>query len=137
MPCNDFDPSLRTRTSEGTKHVLADFATELGGKSGSLTYWLHLVRRTSFRDIVGSMNCRYSNLSEGNDTHPIDIDQTLSGTYSTDSSRRDQQCEVIIHIEVLQLIDRGGTSPLAHGLLVSDAPGAAVRVGFPIDVVKC
>jgi len=37
---------------------------------------------------VRSMNCYYSNLIEGHDTHPIDIDQrALKNDYSADPSK--------------------------------------------------
>lgn len=59
--------------------MLADLATERVGKSGSLAARLSPILRTSVGDLVRSMNCYYSNLIEGQDTHPIDIDQALSG----------------------------------------------------------
>ncbi len=53
------------------------------------------------------MNCYYSNLIEGHDTHPISIDRALAGDYSTDRDQRDLQLEARAHIEVQQLIDQG------------------------------
>jgi Fic family protein len=53
------------------------------------------------------MNCYYSNLIEGHDTHPRDIDRALARSdYSADSEKRALQMEAVAHIEVQRLIDR-------------------------------
>jgi len=57
------------------------------------------------------MNCYYSNLIEGHDTHPRDIDRALAADYSTDPRRRDLQLEARAHIEVQQMIDAGSDFP--------------------------
>ena len=53
------------------------------------------------------MNCYYSNLIEGHDTHPIDIERALKNDYSNDPRKRDLQLEAKAHIEVQQWIDSG------------------------------
>jgi Fic family protein len=59
-------------------------------------------------DIVRSMNCYYSNLIEGHDTHPVDIERALQNDYSKDPRKRDLQLEARAHIAVQQWIDAGG-----------------------------
>jgi Fic family protein len=54
------------------------------------------------------MNCYYSNLIEGHDTHPIDIERALKNDYSNDPRKRDLQLEAKAHIAVQQWIDAGG-----------------------------
>jgi len=54
------------------------------------------------------MNCYYSNLIEGHDTHPIDIERALNEDYSQDPKQRDLQLEARAHIAVQQWIDEGG-----------------------------
>ncbi len=54
------------------------------------------------------MNCYYSNLIEGHNTHPIDIERALKGDYSKDTKKRDLQLEAKAHITVQQWIDSGG-----------------------------
>jgi Fic family protein len=54
------------------------------------------------------MNCYYSNLIEGHDTHPIDIERALKGDYSKDATKRDLQLEAKAHIAVQHWIDTGG-----------------------------
>jgi hypothetical protein len=47
------------------------------------------------------MNCYYSNLIEGHDTHPRDIDRALAhADYSNDPQMRALQKEAVAHIEV-------------------------------------
>ena len=58
--------------------------------------------------LVRAMNCYYSNLIEGHDTHPIDIERALKNDYSNDPRKRDLQLEAKAHIEVQQWIDAGG-----------------------------
>jgi Fic family protein len=53
------------------------------------------------------MNCYYSNLIEGHDTHPIDIERALKNDYSADPGKRDLQLEARAHITVQQWIDDG------------------------------
>jgi Fic family protein len=57
---------------------------------------------------VRAMNCYYSNLIEGHETHPIDIERALKGDYSNDAKKRDLQLEAKAHITVQQWIDSGG-----------------------------
>ena len=54
------------------------------------------------------MNCCYSNLIEGHDTHPVDIERALKGDYSKDARKRDLQLEAKAHIAVQHWIDTGG-----------------------------
>jgi Fic family protein len=54
------------------------------------------------------MNCYYSNLIEGHDTHPVDIERALKNDYSNDPRKRDLQLEAKAHITVQRWIDGGG-----------------------------
>jgi Fic family protein len=53
------------------------------------------------------MNCYYSNLIEGHDTHPIDIERALKNDYSQDPTKRNLQLEARAHIDVQRWIDSG------------------------------
>src|ERR1019366_6530282 len=86
---------------------LEDLATELVSKASGLAGRLHPVLRASVGDLVRSMNCYYSNLIEGHNTLPIDIDRALKDDYAGDSKRRNLQLEARAHIEVQRMIDRG------------------------------
>jgi hypothetical protein len=52
------------------------------------------------------LNCYYSNLIEGHNTLPIDIDRALKDDYAGDPKRRNLQLEARAHIEVQRMIDR-------------------------------
>jgi Fic family protein len=54
------------------------------------------------------MNCYYSNLIEGHDTHPVDIERALRADYSAEPRKRDLQHEARSHIAVQAWIDAGG-----------------------------
>ncbi len=43
------------------------------------------------------MNCYYSNLIEGHDTHPVDIERALRHDYSDDPRTRNLQLEAAAH----------------------------------------
>ncbi|MBK5966726.1 cell filamentation protein Fic [Thiocystis minor] len=62
----------------------------------------------SLATLVRAMNCYYSNLIEGHDTHPIEIERALRQDFSTDSRKRDLQREARAHIAVQEWIDAGG-----------------------------
>lgn len=92
--------------SEG-QGALDDLAFDLTQKAGRLAGQLHPIVRGSVGDLVRSMNCYYSNLIEGHNTHPRDIDRALAGDFSDDPSKRELQLEAKAHIQVQQYIDDG------------------------------
>ena len=52
------------------------------------------------------MNTYYSNLIEGHDTRPRDIERALAHELDADQSRRDLQLEAVAHVRVQAEIDR-------------------------------
>jgi Fic family protein len=88
--------------------ALTDLAVELAAKSAGFRRSLPESLLFSLADLVRSMNCYYSNLIEGHDTHPIDIERALKGDYSKDAKKRALQLEAKAHITVQQWIDSGG-----------------------------
>ena len=88
--------------------ALTDLALELAQKSAGFRRSLPASLLASLADLVRSMNCYYSNLIEGHNTHPIDIERALKGEYSKDRKKRDLQVEAKAHITVQQWIDGGG-----------------------------
>lgn len=87
---------------------LTDLALELAQKSAGFRRSLPESLLASLADLVRSMNCYYSNLIEGHDTHPVDIERALRGDYSNDARKRDLQLEARAHIEVQRWMDGGG-----------------------------
>src|SRR5712692_4019084 len=100
------DPML---IGEGSRErgALTDLALELAQKSAGFRRSLPASLLTSLADLVRSMHCYYSNLIEGHDTHPIDIERALKNDYSKDAKKRDLQLEAKAHITVQQWIDTG------------------------------
>lgn len=101
------EPSL---ISEGSVHrkKLTDLALELVAESTGFRRSLPLAMQTSLATTVRAMNCYYSNLIEGHDTHPIEIERALQGEYSTDIKKRNLQKEAKAHVLVQEWIDNGG-----------------------------
>jgi Fic family protein len=89
---------------------LTDLALELAQKSAGFRRSLpeSLLSSRSLADLVRLMNCYYSNLIEGHDTHPVDIERALKDDYSKDAKKRDLQLEARAHIAVQRWIDGGG-----------------------------
>jgi len=96
--------------AEGSRHrgELTDLAIEIAARSAGFRRSLPDGVRTALADLVRAMNCYYSNLIEGHDTHPVDIERALKNDYSNDPRKRDLQLEAKAHITVQQWIDAGG-----------------------------
>jgi Fic family protein len=106
MNINAFEPLM---PPEGNAR-LEELAVTLVACSNQLAGQLHANARASIGDLVRSMNCYYSNLIEGHNTHPREIDRALADDYSPDPTRRALQKEARAHIEVQRMID-AGTDP--------------------------
>lgn len=96
--------------SGSSKHrgVLSDLAVELASHASGFRRSLPEGIIAALADLVRSMNCYYSNLIEGHDTHPIDIERALKEDYSSNSDKRILQLEAKAHILVQKWIDKGG-----------------------------
>jgi Fic family protein len=87
---------------------LTDLAVELASRSAGFTRSLPEGVLTALSDLVRAMNCYYSNLIEGHDTHPVDIERAMRGDYSAEPEKRNLQLEAKAHIAVQKWIDKGG-----------------------------
>ncbi len=94
---------------EGSRHraELTDLALNLAQRSAGFRRSLPASLMASLATLVRAMNCYYSNLIEGHDTHPVDIERAMHGDYSGDTKKRDLQLEARAHITVQQWIDKG------------------------------
>lgn len=92
---------------EEASRLLDDDILPLIAEANQLAGHIHPILRDSIGDLVRSMNCYYSNLIEGHDTHPRDIDRALANDFSTEPKKRDLQKEALAHIHVQRLIDTG------------------------------
>ena len=101
--------------SESSRHRgrLADLAVELTHQSAAFRSSLPAGIADALATLVRAVNCYYSNLIEGHNTHPIDIERALRDDYSTDARRRNLQLEAKTHIAVQAWIDAGGIAGAA------------------------
>lgn len=96
--------------SESSRHrgALGDMALELATQSEGFRRSLPPSIAEALADLVRSMNCYYSNLIEGHNTHPVDIERALQDDYSADPQKRNLQLEAKAHITVQKWIDDEG-----------------------------
>jgi Fic family protein len=84
---------------------LTDLTLDLASKSARFKASLPSGLVDPLARAVRTMNCYYSNLIEGHDTHPVDIERAMKRDYSADRAKRDLQFEARAHIEVQQWLD--------------------------------
>lgn len=89
---------------EAIPTVLADLAIELQRAADELGRGLHPDSAAELADLVRVMNSYYSNLIEGHNTRPRDIEMALAGA-EIDPDRRPLALEAKAHVEVQRMID--------------------------------
>jgi len=82
---------------ERAEHIVAD-AAQLGRH-------LHPATLTAVAELLRTINCYYSNLIEGHDTHPIEIERAMRNELAPTVAVRNLQIEARAHIEVQRLIE--------------------------------
>ena len=119
---------------------LADVVGEVIAASTRLGDRLHSHTAASLRELVVVMNCYYSNLIEGHNTRPRDIERALDKDLANDEGRRDLQLEARAHIRVQRQLDRQhdagelgepATREFIRGLhrdFYEGAPSSALRI---------
>ena len=102
-----FEP-LNVGESSSLRPALNDLALDLATRSASFRTAMPAATADSLAELIRSMNCYYSNIIEGHNTHPVDIELALQNDYSEDPNQRNLQLEAKAHINVQQWIDDGG-----------------------------
>lgn len=102
-----FEPLM---VSEGspTRAGLNDLVLDLAEKSAAYRSSLPASVADALADLVRAINCYYSNLIEGHDTHPVDIERAMRDDYSADPRKRNLQLEARAHVAVQQWVDEDG-----------------------------
>ncbi len=95
------------RLEEPTTDI-ADVIAELAASSATLGKALHPRTAANLADLVRVMNTYYSNLIEGHNTQPRDIERALAGQLDKDEGRRNLQLEAAAHVRVQREVDRMG-----------------------------
>ena len=106
-PVDLMEPLLVTDSSQH-RTALTDLTVELAARAAGFRRSLPEGVLSALAELVRAMNCYYSNLIEGHDTHPIDIERALKDDYSADAEKRNLQLEARAHITVQKWIDDGG-----------------------------
>ena len=124
---------------------VADLVAELSAASATLGAALHPSTAAQLAGLVRLMNAYYSNLIEGHNTRPRDIERALAGDFDDDSIRRNLQQEAAAHVRVQAQIDalaaRGALPEPAsmefilwlHSEFYKDAPREMLRLVGPMD----
>jgi len=95
-----FEPLMPDQTGE-----LEDIAYSLTQRSASLANELPQATLQGVKELLRITNSYYSNLIEGNNTHPIDVERAMREDYSKEPAKRDRQTESIIHIGVQKMLE--------------------------------
>ncbi len=90
---------------EEPRGELLDLLTELPASARQLGARLHPRTAASLASLVRVMNCYYSNLIEGHNTQPRDIERALADELDADEARRNLQIEARAHIRLQEIID--------------------------------
>ncbi len=119
---------------------LLDLMAELPAAAGRLGSRLHPKTASSLASLVRVMNCYYSNLIEGHNTRPRDIERALANDLDADEGRRNLQLEARAHIRIQETIDAEAAAgalpdPVSldfilhlHREFYRDAPEAMLRI---------
>lgn len=106
------DPPLYKRVSTMEpmfpSHMLVEIeslALTLVGRSSKLSRMLHPVTRERVTGLLRTMNCYYSNLIEGQTTHPRDIERALKRDYSKDPEKAALQKVSFAHIRAQEAME--------------------------------
>lgn len=113
------EPTRLAHPSEAVLNVLAD----LTAAAASLGAALHPRTSANLADLVRIMNTYYSNLIEGHETRPRDIERAMAQDFEQDEGRRHLQLEAAAHVRVQAGIDRLA----AEGRLPEPASQAFIR----------
>ena len=91
---------------EDPPEAISDVIAELSAASATLGVALNPRTASNLADLVRIMNTYYSNLIEGHNTRPRDIERALAGNFDQDDTRRNLQKEAVAHVRVQAQIDR-------------------------------
>ncbi len=125
---------------EAPSEATADALAELTAAAATLGSALHPRTAGHLAELVRIMNTYYSNLIEGHDTRPRDIERALANDFESDPDRRNLQLESVAHVRVQAAIDRMATNddlpePAStaflkwlHHEFYRDAPASMLRI---------
>jgi Fic family protein len=90
---------------EQVPEALSDAVAELAAATAKLGHALHPHTASNLAALVRIMNSYYSNLIEGHNTRPRDIERALAGQFDDDRERRNLQIEAAAHVRLQAELD--------------------------------
>ena len=90
---------------EEVPELISDVVAELAAASAKLGHGLNPRTAANLAGLVRIMNSYYSNLIEGHNTRPTDIERALAGKLDSDRERRNLQIEAAAHVRVQAEVD--------------------------------
>ncbi|MBN8697093.1 MAG: Fic family protein [Bacteroidetes bacterium] len=93
------DPQSMTPLFPEKDAGVKELALELIKRTAALSALLHPHTRNAIALLLEPMNSYYSNLIEGHNTHPLDIEKALKKDYSTEPKKRELQLESFAHVK--------------------------------------
>ncbi len=120
-----------------------DLVAELSAATATLGHALRPRTVATLSQLVRILDSHYSNLIEGHNTRPRDIERALAGELDADASRRNLQLEAKAHVRVQADVDAkaaAGTLPepasskfitWLHREFYRNAPDATLRIRGP------
>lgn len=95
-----FEPLIPTETGP-----LEDLALEVSMTSSKVAGSLPEQTLDGIRELLRIVNSYYSNLIEGHNSHPIDVERAMKADYSANQDKGDLQKESLIHISLQKEIE--------------------------------
>jgi Fic family protein len=90
---------------EEVPEAISDVVAELAAASAKLGHALHPRTAANLAGLVRIMNTYYSNVIEGHNTRPGDIERALAGNLDQNPERRNLQIEAAAHVRVQAEVD--------------------------------
>ncbi|MFL7904323.1 Fic family protein [Azospirillum argentinense] len=90
---------------EVVSEEISGLVAMLAARSAKLGARLRPKTAAHLADLVRIVNCYYSNLIEGHDTNPRDIERALGGELAEEAGRRALQVEAAAHVQVQRAVD--------------------------------
>lgn len=132
---------IEPATLDAAPAALADTIADLSAEAATLGRSLHPRTAAGLADMVRIMNSYYSNLIEGHNTRPRDIERALAGDLDAEQNRRNLQLESAAHVRLQREVDAmaaAGSLPepasvafikWLHAEFYRDAPDDLLRIG--------
>jgi Fic family protein len=106
MPTLEVPQRIEPARLEEPGEAISDVVAELSAAAATLGQALHPRTAANLSALVRIMNAYYSNLIEGHNTRPRDIERALAGQFDADEERRNLQLEAAAHVRVQAEVDR-------------------------------